>query len=296
MPGLKLWKRWRGFTLIELLVVIAIIGILIALLLPAVQKVREAAARTESVNNLKQIGLAVHSCHDAFKKLPPGYGYFPVDNASNDWSSPAKTGPIHYFLLPFIEQQNLYRMSSWYAASGGGSQVVRTYTAPLDPTLQTNLIDISNGKGATSYAANLAAFSQGNNPAQWGNSSDLQWGTNPNATMRIPASWPDGASNQVIFSERFHRCQSTNYDWANEPYVGGGNVPVFWAQNTGYPPQFVPVNQCTPGLQYVHAYTNASIQVGLGDGSVRSVTPAVSGTTWYYACTPNDGQVLASNW
>src|ERR687895_783934 len=94
MTRQKLSPR-SAFTLIELLVVIAIIAILIALLVPAVQKVREAAARTQCTNNLKQFGLALHSHHDSRKGFPAG-------RDSRDFSA-------HSYLLPYMEQDNIYR-------------------------------------------------------------------------------------------------------------------------------------------------------------------------------------------
>src|SRR5213593_1410453 len=94
----------RAFTLIELLVVIAIIGVLIGLLLPAVQKVRESANRAQCENNLKQLGLAAHLCHDTNRKLPPALGWYPGTTSG-------AFGPAVFDLLPNLEQNNLIQSS-----------------------------------------------------------------------------------------------------------------------------------------------------------------------------------------
>src|SRR5262245_2407664 len=102
LPVSHLTRR-SGFTLIELLVVIAVIAVLIGLLLPGVQKVRDAANRAESQNNLKQLGLAVHDIHSAFETTPALYGPMPPGSGG------AVQGTVFYFLLPYLEQENLYR-------------------------------------------------------------------------------------------------------------------------------------------------------------------------------------------
>src|SRR5260370_23841160 len=129
-------RRMRAFTLIELLVVIAIIAVLIGLLLPAVQKVREAANRTTCTNNLKQIALATHNCQDAYGNLPPIVGPYPTLTSNGykaDGSTQKGVGTPLIFLLPFMEQKNLW---DEVTSKGGDSPLgwadnFHSYTIPV---------------------------------------------------------------------------------------------------------------------------------------------------------------------
>lgn len=298
-----LGKRWRGFTLIELLVVIAIIAILIGLLLPAVQKVREAAARSQSQNNLKQMGLATANCNDVYGKLPMITGRYPTANGPN--GPPAPHGTVFYYLLPFLEQQNLYVTAaavtnSYSIEPGSGigtSGIVKTFIAPGDPSVPGNFI-VSNwgNRAACSYAANGFLFG-----SEAGGGGGV--GSIPNSAggcARIPATMPDGTSNTIGFVERFCIC--------NDPNDGGQVNGHVW-QEDGQQTNAYSVGIFTNSLPLFNANFNsycsgylpgtfsaAGIMVGLMDGSVRIVSNGISQNTWSYALYPNDGMPMGSDW
>jgi len=283
-------RRRGGFTLIELLVVIAIIAVLIGLLLPAVQKVREAAARLRCVNNLKQIGLAAHNFHDANGRMPPSCWYVPAARSDAEGMARPENayGSALFHLLPFVEQDNLYRSSygtapGWagnhYLSSALENQPVALFTCPSDPSNDA----AAAGRARGSYGANARAL--------------LKW-----TPVKLESSFPDGTSNTVLFSEHYARCRQTSGPF--DP------VEVLWTDGTALvsdskAPQVAPfwdrLADPMPNPLVCMAWRAQGPHPGganvcLADGSVRSVAPTVSDNTWYLALSPNDGQVMPSDW
>ena len=354
----KLRSLFRGFTLIELLVVIAIIAILIALLVPAVQKVREAAARTQSVNNLKQISLAVHSAHDAYKKFPPTDGFYTstwanqqitnpnwsggqatvVWNSPQTWgvgnAPPSPRGPIFYWLLPFIEQAPLFKQTA-DSTNGNAQFSLSVYQAPSDPTLPSNGLFQSGavenpsgetgsnqwggiGGGALSYAANNMVFN--GPPVAVGSTQAVNNGSGQAVTAFRTIR--DGTSNTIFFAERYSQCNSPGanlymahvWNWYEDAQQGTGLNPVTpgsrdwvvgydnpangWTSVSGVPgalPQWQPTDaQCI--CYYLQGYSAGGLQAGLGDGSVRTISPSMSLQTWAQANHPTDGQPMGPDW
>jgi type II secretory pathway pseudopilin PulG len=291
--------RRPGITLFQLLVVLAFLAILLALLLPAVAKVRAAAARSQSINNLKQLGLALHNYNDTFGLLPPG-----VDD--NNFSAASK-------LLPFIEQQNVFNNIDFKKSiddkvnADARKLIIKTFLNPNDPVLK-----VKDEWGATNYLFNDQVFFL-------------------NSTSKIPNTFPDGTSNTIVTGETLKGDGGTKpvdvhrqhvllgkdalkgikpdagvQDWKDGKHIVGDRC-ASWMDGRFLQGTFngaLKLNDERPdvscaGLGGVSTLRSLEdvILVGLGDGSVRSLAAKrLTLATWQAALTPNGGEILGPDW
>lgn len=357
-------NKRRGFTLIELLVVIAIIGVLIGLLLPAVQKVREAANRTVCSNNLRQMGIATHMYTETLNSVPQ---IWLQQYSGPGRANPRTTASMFYFMLPFLEQTAIYNSGSSltnplvnsslkYSGQAANDKLIKTFLCPSDPTNSSNLDDrgesyvpnytgsqftnaITGAIGTTGmcYAGNILVFDP-NLLENVNSSSSAETGKSLYPSMA--QAMQDGTSHTIAYAHRYKVCSSNTFGttrnpwWANPRNSGGvKQTPGFgWGEYSRLvtlglpgpnPPQstFLVITsgasfssgiyggnygggipfQTTPApdtcQQNVTQSPHTSAQmVGLGDGSVRSVSPSIATLTWTNACHPYDGRALGSDW
>ncbi|MFI4875447.1 MAG: DUF1559 domain-containing protein [Blastopirellula sp. JB062] len=262
-----------GFTLVELLVVIAIIGVLIALLLPAVQQAREAARRMQCTNNLKQLGLAVHNYHDTFRVIPPSEIW--KSGRSTNWGSGV-------LMLPFLEQSSLH--DELNPMGDAVPEVddqpllatrVDAFICPSCPGDDTNFA--FNGFGKSNYLPSQGVF--------WAKYHDSPY-TEPCRFAKIT----DGLTQTLMFGERFlgeTPIRSLAGVWAGRSKTGSAvqvQGRAAWPPNTPYAGQFDDISGAGDPLNTRTAYTSmhpGGVNIALCDGSIRFVSENVDSLTSY---------------
>lgn len=285
----RLINRRGGFTLIELLVVIAIIAVLIGLLLPAVQKVREAANNMKCKANLGQVGLASINAAEQHKGiLPPMFGLrYPVLQVTSGGTQPSGYSVL-YHILPYLERQDVHDQGD------NGAQIpIALYLCPSDPTASsaTNTASTgSSGSGSVlaaycNTAANLLVFGY---PRGSSSGAPIWHG---GGSVRYPDAIRDGTSQTIFFTEKYADCDGTTNIWAfasaTSPHFGvvyTGTNDDFLFDPTLVPQKSPALGTCIPNApQSGH---QAGVNVCMGDRSVRTINYSVSQATWNAATTP----------
>jgi hypothetical protein len=253
-----------GITLFQLLVLLALFAFLLGLLLPAVARIRAAASRAQSMNNIRQLCIALHATNDSYRQLPPTVGTFPPNSASH--------GTLHFYLLPFVEQDNLYKNAQGYVWKNNVMATpVPVFLNPNDPSAPPGL-RYHDWLATTNYAANYMVFKKGG--------------------ASIPASFPDGTSNTLVFTERYQLCNGTPCGWGYPALYSW--APVFAYYSYGKFQQQPAPEECNPAL--AQALDPAGVLAGLADGSARVVSNRISPRTWWLATDPADGEPLPADW
>jgi prepilin-type N-terminal cleavage/methylation domain-containing protein len=293
-----------GFTLIELLVVIAIIAILVGLLLPAVQKVREAASRTQCLNNLHQIGLALHTYHDAHGSFPSGYACQPVNSTQPDQTAPGWGWAA--LLLPNIEQGNLAQQINFSlpvedpSNLGARSMILKLYVCPSDRSTGSFTIDDQNNAPLAQAATNSYAACHGTGVDLDEELDDFNGMFSRNSHVRF-ADVTDGTSNTIAIGERGSFFTQTA--WAGA--VSFGTTRITPGAPTSNPAAIE--DAATQTLVHVGIHTIndpnadpedfASPHVGIGnfvfvDGSVHSLQAGISISVLQALATRDGGEVV----
>ncbi|MFO0968405.1 MAG: DUF1559 domain-containing protein [Gemmataceae bacterium] len=249
--------RRCGVSMISVVVLLGLVILLLAMLFPALARLRSAAKTAQSINNMKQLGIAVHSYHDAFNSFPPLVG-----------GDKFAKGSLHLHLLPFLEQDALFKQGKddWTEVM---HRPVPLFTDDADPTAPPGHV-FNDSLATTNYAGNWKFFRDGG--------------------MTF-ANIPDGLSNTLMFTTRYQTCKGDPTAWAYNRLYYWAPMYAFYSHARF---QLAPdKDACDSSLP--QALSADGILAGLGDGSVRTISGRCSPLTWRLANDPADGMPLGDD-
>jgi hypothetical protein len=287
-------KKRLGFNAIELVVVVLVVFILLGMVAVVLRSQQGADrtpnGRTQTRNNLKQLSLACWSVNDIFKRFPPAFDKF------GEMSFPAS---VHVHLLPYIEQDNLYKT---YLGQKGIGKWERFTVQPFVVPPHEDFTQTNHGAGIQNFAANLRVFSDKGMATQFDANMPALAAIEPGKARLGLIS--DGTSNTILFTIKYANCQDGGSRFVAAP---DSSFAAFFGENaatiTASPSdprstfQSRPnAHQCLTTPLMAQSMSHKGLAVGMADGHVRMVSPDISPRTWNLAVQPNDGMQLGDDW
>ena len=280
--GFLMDRRRSAFTLVELLVVIAIIGVLVGLLLPAVQTVRESARRTQATNNLKDCGMALANHHDSYSRYPDNWER--RNKITVTGSATFHEASLHFWLLPYCERDEIYQIglndNSGYPHNTlalRNAKIV-TFLDPRDSSYPRTGTRPGTDWNISNFAQSHPVFGIPN--VSWNAKRDI-------------SSVRDGTSKTLAFGQRLGTCGGNGSLWAHGTWTRQW-MALFGtnAGTGGQPPQDTPnETNCEPDFR-THAINGLMVS-GFLDGSTRGISPRIDATTWLRVTDPRDGAAFS---
>jgi prepilin-type N-terminal cleavage/methylation domain-containing protein/prepilin-type processing-associated H-X9-DG protein len=295
-----------GFTLVELLVVVAIIGILIGLLIPAIQAARESGRRLQCANNMKQLTLCVHTCAGQFSGLLPPCNFSRTVNSQTGLTA---QGSVFYVLLPYYEENWVFTAYTADRPDAGylGAQYVplAVHVCPTDPTQLGGVSTLDHKSATGNYSVNSAVFGANGTFSQMNKPSPYRIDTIPDGSSHTIAMMEDSGSFPGYPNVD---PQSGTYEnlmlWSWPAYLN--SVGCYWPNGDELPgqpnylgyyslPQFN-ITPMTANPNLAQSYHPGVMNVSMMDGSVRVIADSITQATWTLALNPADGAPTGSDW
>lgn len=280
-----------GLSRVDVTLAVVLVVMVFSLLVVALNGLRRSSdfgdTALQTRNYLKQLALACHSYQDSFKRLPPAF----------DKQDLAFAASVHVYLLPFIEQDNLFKMMRAAGSTAPGDGVhVWTFLSPMDPSPH-------DSEGVQNFAANLRVFSDKGLKTPWDWNMPKLAGVEPGSAS-IPESFTDGTQNTVLFTTKFGMCSDGGSRFTAPP---DSHFAAFFGQNAatrtadpaeqGITFQIVPQQKdCRFSPLMPQSFSERFLAVAIADGSVRHLSPNIRPRVWNLILQPNDGQTRGGEW